>query len=182
MSMHIYLLGFRGCGKTTVGQRLAERLGMPFIDTDDVIESVAGKPIASIFADEGESGFRAREAAVVDQCSRRKQPTVISLGGGAVLRSDNRLRICGTGRRIWLTATPQTHCLRLQSDRSTATRRPALSGRDAFSEIAEVLQQREPLYAEVAEKVLSTEDKTPDQIVEEIANWLIDADRRDRNG
>ncbi|RMF44215.1 MAG: shikimate kinase [Planctomycetota bacterium] len=180
--MHIYLLGFRGCGKTTVGQRLAHRLGIPFIDTDLLIEAEASKSIAAIFSDEGEQGFRDREEQAIEQCSRRRCATVISLGGGAVLRPANRQRICRTGRRIWLTASPRTHYQRMQSDGSTADRRPALTDRDAFSEITEVLQQREPLYAEVAEKVLSTEDKTPDQIVEEIANWLIDIDWRDADG
>lgn len=172
--MHIYLIGYRGSGKTTVGKLLAARLGKPSIDCDDLIEQAAGQTIREIFAAEGEMGFRDREQAAIQQLAEQAnmQPAVIALGGGAVLREANRAAICQSGRRIWLTAPPETLASRMRGDQSTAARRPALSALSDFDEIVNLLAQREPLYAAVAEKTLNTQGLTAEAICDDIADWL----------
>src|SRR5678815_5101650 len=103
----IFLIGYRGTGKTTVGRLLATELGWDFADCDDAVEASAGQSVAEIFADEGEEGFRAREAeALLELCGRAR--IVLATGGGAVLSSTNRELLRAGGFAIWLTAHPQT--------------------------------------------------------------------------
>jgi len=171
--MHLYLLGYRGSGKTTLGKRIGSLLGCPAIDADDEIEQQAGSSIREIFALEGEAGFRDREQQVVARLAARadSEPAVVSLGGGAILRAANRQAICSSGRRVWLTASPQTLFARIQGDQSTAFRRPALSQLAGIDEVVQILEQRRPLYSEVAELVVDTESANADAIAEEIVAW-----------
>ena len=123
MNIHsIALIGYRGAGKTTVAAELARRLGWDWIDADVEIERRAGKSIAAIFADSGEPAFRELEAAVVADLSRRDR-AVLALGGGAVLRDDNRQAIRGCGA----VATRVRCCKRLRLRRPRTTRRPSPS-------------------------------------------------------
>lgn len=172
--MHVYLIGYRGSGKTTIGKLLAGRLGRPSIDCDDWIEQAAGQTIRNIFATEGEAGFRDLEQAAIEQLAQQAddQPAVVALGGGAVLREANRAAICRSGYRIWLTAPPQTLASRIQADRTTAARRPALSALSDYDEIVHLLAQREPLYAAVAQKTLNTEGLSAEAICNDISDWL----------
>lgn len=172
--MHIYLIGYRGSGKTTVGRLLAAQLGRPSIDCDDLIEQAAGRTIREIFVTEGEPGFRDREQAIIEKLALQAdlQPAVVALGGGAILREANRTAICRSGRRIWLTAPPQTLAARIQRDQTTAARRPALSALSGYDEIVKLLAEREPLYAEIAQKTLNTEGLSAEAICEDIADWL----------
>ena len=163
----IYLIGPRGSGKTTVGRLLADRLGWTFVDADDVLEADCGRSIADIFAAEGESGFRAREARVIQGLVRLRQ-TVVACGGGAVLRPENRDVLRSTGRCVWLTGDPATLCRRIQSDPMTATRRPALTELPGPGEIELVVSEREPLYREVAHLTVATDGRSPDAIVSTI--------------
>src|SRR5579884_2267344 len=149
MNERIYLVGPRGSGKTTAGRLLAARLGWAFLDADDVIEARAGRSVADIFATEGESGFRDREAAVLADLARLDRH-VISPGGGAVLRPENRQLLRATGFCVRLTGETATLSARLAADPATAARRPALTGRSAADEMAQVVREREPLYREVA--------------------------------
>src|SRR5262245_20417230 len=123
---NIILIGYRGTGKTTVAQLLAGRLGWEAIDADRVLEARYGRSIREIFAEEGEAGFRDKEAAVLEE-SCRGQRAVLASGGGVVLRPENRQRVTAAGFVVWLTADPETIWQRLQGDQSTADRRPALS-------------------------------------------------------
>ncbi|GIX00495.1 MAG: shikimate kinase [Pirellulaceae bacterium] len=166
------MIGFRGCGKSTIGRALADRLGRDFVDTDDLIEQEAGKSISEIFRVEGERGFRDREEKIIARCAQLSQPTIVALGGGAVLRAANRQAIRRSGRCVWLQATVATHLERLTSDPQSRTRRPALTSQTLEKEIAVVLQSREPLYAELAEKTVSVDHRTPDDIVLELMDWL----------
>src|SRR5262245_33924261 len=100
----IFLIGYRGTGKTTVAAELASRLKCEWIDADDEIERRAGKSVAAIFADGGEATFRDLEALVVTQLCQRPN-TVIALGGGAVLRDDSRAAICAAGPVVRLKAS-----------------------------------------------------------------------------
>ncbi len=105
--MNVYLIGFRGSGKTTVGRVLAERLGLHAVDSDDLIEQAAQATIREIFQREGEAGFRDREQNVVERLAREaaEAPRVVSLGGGAILREANRNQLAASGVCIWLTAS-----------------------------------------------------------------------------
>ncbi len=136
--MNLFLMGLRGTGKTTVAQLVAERLGWPWFDADAEVEARAGKSIAQIFADEGEAAFRDWESHVVADLSARDQ-AVLALGGGAILREENRAAIARAGRTVWLTASPETLWRRISADAATAGRRPDLSPAGGINEIIATL-------------------------------------------
>jgi shikimate kinase len=171
----IYLIGYRGTGKTSVARELAARLGYDWVDSDDVVEREAGKTIAEIFAAEGEDGFREREVRAVDALSRpstssgsAQRPVVVALGGGAVLREESRQAICGAGPVVWLTATADTILERLAADPVTARRRPGLTSVGGRAEIEKLLVVRTPLYRQCATLVVDTEGKTPAEVADQI--------------
>lgn len=176
--MHVYLMGYRGSGKTTVGRLLAQALDWPLIDTDDWIESGQGQSIRQIFAAQGESGFRDLEQATIVQVSSFLEPAVIALGGGAVLRPQNQQVIRETGRRVWLDASAEHLHERICADSSTGERRPNLTDRGGFDEVAEILAVRRPIYSDLAELTVDTMGKSPDQITREIYQWLQSQDGR----
>jgi shikimate kinase len=177
--MHVYLIGYRGSGKTTVGKLLAARLGWSAVDCDDLVEAAAQQSIREIFAKEGESGFRDREQAIVEQLAAgcESLPRVVSLGGGAILREANRHAICRSGRRVWLTASPETLVRRIRLDSSTAERRPALSALNDYEEVVNILEVRRPLYMAVAQKIVDTESLSAEAISDDIARWLNATDK-----
>lgn len=158
----VFLIGARGTGKTTVARLLAARLGWPWIDADNVIEQTFGRSVRDIFAEEGEAGFREKEARVLAAlCDRRRH--VIATGGGVVLRADNRARLRQAGKVVWLTADAGTLWQRLQGDPSTAARRPNLSV-GGLAEVAETLRVREPLYRACADWAVATEARSPEEV------------------
>ena len=167
----IALIGYRGTGKTTVAQRLAMRLGWDWIDADVELELRAGKSIAAVFADDGEAAFRKLEAAVVAELCRRRE-VVIALGGGAVLRDDNRQVIAQCGAVVWLRASVDAILGRLATDPTTAGRRPNLTNANPRNEIEQVLAVRTPIYRACATLEVDTEDKAPAEIADEISTAL----------
>lgn len=122
----LFLIGYRGSGKTTVGRILADRLGWAFVDADDRTEAAAGKSIAAIFAAEGEAGFRAREADTLAVLCRLTNH-VVATGGGVVLRPANRELLRSVGFVAWLVASPEAAWERLTADPTTSDRRPNLT-------------------------------------------------------
>lgn len=167
----IFLIGYRGTGKSTIARTLATRLGYDWIDADDEIERRAGKSIATMFADDGESAFRELESDVVaDVC--RLPRTVVALGGGAVMHEANRTALRLGGIVIWLAASAETLAKRLAADESTASRRPNLTASGGLTEIETVLAIREPIYRACATFEVDTEGKTPATIVDEIVDRL----------
>jgi shikimate kinase len=167
----IFLIGYRGTGKTTVARQLAERLGWDWTDADDEIERRAGQSIAAIFADQGEQEFRNLEANVVAElCGRQRN--IVALGGGAVLRDANRIAIRRAGVVVWLTASVDTLARRLAADESTASRRPNLTPSGGLTEIETLLATREPIYRACATFEVDTESKTPAEIADEIVARL----------
>ena len=167
----IFLIGYRGTGKTTVARELAGRLGFGALDADDIIEEQAGKTIARIFAEDGEAAFRDFEAIAVHAlCHERRM--VVGLGGGAVLRDENRRAICGAGPVVWLTACVDTILARLAADPATAKRRPNLTPIGGRVEIDELLANRTPLYRECATLIVDTDGKSAAEVADEIATRL----------
>jgi shikimate kinase len=163
----IFLIGYRGTGKSTVAALLAERLGWQSVDADHEIERRAGKSIAAIFADEGEPGFRDLETQVVTEFAQLRS-AVIAVGGGAVLRPENRAAIRGAAAVVWLTASADTIESRLAADARTAQRRPNLTIAGGRAEIEELLAAREPMYRECATLTVATDGKTSVDVANEI--------------
>lgn len=168
MNQRFYLVGLRATGKSTVGRILAERLGWAFFDTDEEIESRSGLTIREFFSQKGEATFRQLESEVLLAMSRQT-PAVIATGGGIVLSESNRQLLKQTGRVIWLHAPPAVLWQRMRADPTTPSRRPNLAS-GGLEELESLAQARTPLYAEVAHEVFDTNSRTPEAIVEEIAN------------
>ncbi|HWL10507.1 MAG TPA: shikimate kinase [Planctomicrobium sp.] len=169
--MAISLIGYRGTGKTTVGAALAERLNWKFIDLDPIIEQQSGMTIAQIFEQHGEPHFRMLESNALQQALSQGN-VVVSPGGGAILDSSNQGAMQGAGPVVWLVASVETIMDRLASDPATVHSRPSLTGSDALSEIADVLNVRTPIYNQAATITVSTENRTPASIVDEIVGQL----------
>jgi shikimate kinase len=166
--MNIVLIGYRGTGKSTVGKRLAARLGLELISTDVEIVKRAKQSIPEIVAQQGWEYFRDVESAVCRDLAGRDQ-LVIDTGGGAVLRPQNVEVLKRNGKLIWLTATVETITARIGDD----TQRPSLTGTKSFvEEIAEVLQDRTPKYQAAADYVIRTDDRSIPQVVEAILAFL----------
>ena len=167
----ITLIGFRGCGKTTVGRKLAERLGWEFLDTDEMVVAEAGRSISDIFSSDGERAFRLMEAEALDRAlaGRRR---VISVGGGAVLARRNRKALRSIGGCIWLTATAEELFRRITEDEKTAEQRPALTPLSGAVEVETLLQMRLPVYEATADYVIGTMNLSVDQVVDEIMQRL----------
>ena len=164
---HLYLTGFRGSGKTSVGKWLAAKLALPVIDLDDCIEDAAGMSIQQIFAAEGEPGFRERESLALKSVSVQP-PSVVSLGGGAILREQNRQLILATGFCIWLDVDADTAFERLARDAATPQRRPSLTNLPGREEIVSLLAQRAALYALAANVRIDVAGKSVEAIGEQI--------------
>jgi shikimate kinase len=149
----VVLVGAPGAGKTTVGRALADRLGMPFVDVDAVIVDRVGKPIAEIFADDGEGAFRALEEQVTAELLDERG--VLALGGGAVLSPRTRAALRGR-RVVWLRVGLAAAVKRVGMD----TARPLLLG-NVRGRLLALLNERAPLYAEVATEVVDTDELDP---------------------
>ncbi len=176
LQRHLYLTGFRGTGKTSVGTILAEKLSRPLVDLDSEIESTAKQTIREIFANGGESLFRDLESQSLAFLAD-KPASIISLGGGAVLRPSNREIIAETGLAVWLDADAETIAARIDADTTTAERRPALTQLSNIEEIRTLLDQRRPIYEQVAVLRLDTTNKSVTEIAEEVADWFKDISR-----
>ncbi len=166
----VFLIGYRGTGKSTVAPLLAGRLGWDWADADAELERRSGAAVGDVIARLGEAAFRDREAAILDEwcrCARR----VVATGGGVVLREDNRRRLRSSGRAVWLTADAATLWGRLQADPATAGRRPPLAG-GGFAEVEESVRNREPLYRACADLEVSTVGRAPAEVAAVILDWL----------
>jgi shikimate kinase len=166
----IFLIGYRGTGKTTVARLLAHHLGWQWVDADDVLEQRAGMTIRQVFETEGEAGFRRRESAVLEElCGLRGH--VIATGGGVILGATNRQRLKAAGRVVCLTADARTIRRRMENDRTTGERRPVLTV-GGLAEIKELLRAREPLYRTVADFSVDTTGRAPEEVANAIHKSL----------
>lgn len=156
-----------GAGKTTVGKRLARRLGWEFYDADKEIEARCGVPITTIFDLEGEEGFRRREAQAIDDLT--KMPCVVmATGGGAVMRAENREAL-RRGEVIYLRASVDDLWRRTRHDRS----RPLLQTADPRAKLTDLLKLREPMYREVATLVVETGQQPVGTVVDQVLRQLL---------
>jgi shikimate kinase len=160
---NIVLVGFMGTGKTCVGNALAERLGLSFIDMDDVIVEREGRPITDIFATDGETYFRSVERTVARDLSAQSGH-VIATGGGIVLNPANIRDFERTGLVVCLQATPDAILERVRHD----TSRPLLHGGEKLQKILSILETRKPLYDAIAHQV-ETSTLNIGQVVDRIA-------------
>lgn len=168
MTQPLFLVGARGCGKTTVGRVLAKTLGYKFVDTDKVVLDRAGKTIADIVAEEGWSGFRLRESDAL-QCVASPL-TVVATGGGMVLSEQNRQFMLGHGIAIWLHAPAPVLTARLAAFADDALR-PTLTGKTITDEMEEVLAAREAYYRQVARYTVDA-TQPPAAVVDAIIHAL----------
>lgn len=168
---NLYLIGYRGCGKTTVARLLGERLQMPVVDADEYLEQQAGMTIREIFAAEGEAGFRQREADIA-QALTKQDSLIVSWGGGVILRETNRDALQRAGKIVWLRARPETLLERIERDPTTGARRPNLTAAGGLPEIQNLLTVREPIYAAVADRIVDADDVSPQSLAAGIAEWF----------
>jgi shikimate kinase len=149
--VNIIFVGLPGSGKTTIGRQLARRLGVPFVDSDHVIEERLGCSIREYFAREGEEAFRDVEQAVLDDLSLHHHG-VLSTGGGSVLREVNRRHLHERGHVVYLRTSPDDVFRRLRHD----TARPLLQVDDPLTRLRTLYEARDALYREAAHFVLET--------------------------
>jgi shikimate kinase len=162
----IVLVGMMGAGKSSVGRRVALRLGIPFVDADTEIEKAAGMSINDIFAIRGEGEFRAGEARVILRLLEGG-PQVLATGGGAFINPDTRAAIAAKGISIWLKAEPDVLMKRIKRRQD----RPLLHTADPAATLRKLLDEREPVYA-LADLTVQSREVTHDRIVDEIVGAI----------
>lgn len=165
MSPIVVLVGPPGSGKSTVAAALSQRLGVKHRDTDTDIEAAAGKPISDIFVDEGEPHFRTLERAAI-VAALQGDGEVLSLGGGAILDPDTRADLAGH-TVVFLDVSLTEAAKRV----GLSVARPLLLG-NVRTQLRNLMEARRPLYGEVAKQTVLTDDKTPEQIADEIMEHL----------
>lgn len=164
---HLVLVGFMGCGKSSVGRRAAYRLKLPFVDTDFLIAERAGKSIPELFASEGEAAFRDLESAVIEEVAEGP-PAVIATGGGALLRPENVNALRRNGILIHLEVDPSTVLLRTGSRKS----RPLLAGAEnPMERIRSLMDARKDLYAQADASVNTVGTTTSRAATAAIEEW-----------
>lgn len=156
-----------GSGKSTIGRLLAKELRLTFRDSDKEIEQRTGADIPWIFDVEGEAGFREREQAMIGELCA-DSGIVLATGGGAVLRPENRAALRSGGRIIYLYASVAQQLERTSRDRN----RPLLRAADPRRVLSDLMLIRDPLYREIADLVVETDERPPRMVVEEILNRL----------
>lgn len=160
---HLVLVGMMGAGKTSVGKRLARRLGWRHVDADKRIERSSGRTIPEIFATDGEAGFRTIEHDVLESLLRLPGRTVVSTGGGAVLSADNRALMRERGTVVWLRARPETLLARVGKGNG----RPLLAD-DPAAAVHRIAAERRDAYESAAHVVVDVDGCTADQVADAV--------------
>lgn len=164
---NLFLIGPMGAGKSAVGRQLARLLHLDFVDSDEEIERRTGVDIAFIFEKEGETGFRRREAKVIDELSQR-QGVVLATGGGAVIDADSRSRLGARGYVVYLETGVDQQVSRTRKGRE----RPLLEGADPRQVLEELMSVRDPLYREIADLTVLTDGRRVNAVAAEIVAAL----------
>lgn len=164
---NVFLIGPMGAGKSTIGRQLAEILAKEFQDTDHEIEQRTGASVSLIFEIEGEDGFRRREAAVLEELTGRDN-LVLATGGGAILSEQNRHTLRTRGLVVYLNAPIDTLLARTYRDRN----RPLLQDSDRRAKFEEIMRTRDAIYRETADVIVATDQRSPQNVAQEIADKL----------
>ncbi len=164
----LFLIGYRGAGKTTVAQLLAGKLGWNWVDADALLEERAGRSIREIFATDGEAAFRAMESTLLDELSGLED-YVIATGGGAVMSEENRARLT-KGLVVWLKAPADLLWQRMQADPTTSEQRPDLA-QGGLTEVEELLAARAPTY-EACQHFTADAEPMPEEVADAILAWF----------
>mgnify|MGYP003297817998 CR=1 FL=1 len=164
MRNNYILIGYMGCGKSTIGKKMSEILNIKLVDTDAWIEERQGMTVSEIFATKGELFFRDLETGALKELLEEKETMVISVGGGLPVREENRSLLQQLGQVIYLKAQPETIYNRIKGD----TTRPLLQTENPMEKIREMLGQREEKYQVVADKIVTVDDKDLSEILDEI--------------
>lgn len=159
----VLLIGMMGAGKSTTGRLLSERLGWPYLDSDDEIERRTGRTVPEIWKSQGEPAFRGEESRVLAEACTSGGPAVVSVAGGAVMDPDNRAQIRSAGLVVWLRADIPTLADRV----GTGSGRPLLEGGPAEA-LGRLSAERAPIYAELADVTLDVDRLSPPEVVEGI--------------
>lgn len=161
---NIILIGFMGCGKTSVGMRLSYQKRMAFLDTDKLIEKAQGREISDIFAKDGEACFRRMETQLIAEMIGKEHHKIISTGGGLPIKAENRPLLGQLGTVVYLKAKPETIYERVKGD----TKRPLLCCDAPLERIKTLLSEREAAYAQAADVVIEVDGKDFSSIIKEI--------------
>lgn len=161
---NIILIGFMGCGKTTLGIKLSYRLRRSMEDTDKLIEKKEGRTISDIFQTDGEAYFRTLETACLKRMIRTTNHKIISTGGGLPLKEENRALLKELGTVVYLRATAETIYERVKHDKS----RPLLQGENPQEKIRTLMAKRSALYEQAADVIIDVDGKNFDTILDEI--------------
>lgn len=164
MNNNIILIGFMGCGKSSLGVRLSYRLRWPLTDTDKMIERRNRMTVSEIFGRYGEEAFRQMETQCLERLLGRKDPQVIAVGGGLPLREANRELLGKLGTVVYLRVKAETVCVRLAGD----TTRPLLSGDRPEEKVRSLMRERSGIYESIADIIVDTDDRNIDDIADEV--------------
>jgi shikimate kinase len=164
---NVFLVGPMGSGKTAVGKQLARLLEAPFYDSDAEVERRTGVDISFIFDKEGEAGFRQREREAIDALTQI-EPVVLATGGGAVLLKENRAYLSSRGCVVYLEASVEQQAHRVRH----ARHRPLLVNVDPETKLRQLMDERAPLYASVADITVATDGRKVQSVAEEIIRAL----------
>ncbi|MCR9107009.1 MAG: shikimate kinase AroK [Gammaproteobacteria bacterium] len=163
----VFLVGPMGAGKTTIGKHLAQHLKLRFVDSDGEIEARTGADIPWIFDVEGEEGFRDREQQVIEEMTEW-EGVVLATGGGVVMRAENRRVLAARGFVIYLYASIDEQVRRTSKDR----RRPLLQEGDPEQTLRELMAFRDPLYREIADHIIETDQCSPRTVAQRLVKEL----------
>jgi shikimate kinase len=174
--MNLYLIGYRGCGKSTVAPLVAEVLEWDSLDSDEQVELEAMRSVARIFAESGENAFRYLETFVIRRIAEMSC-TVVSLGGGVPTVEENRRLIRSSGQVVWLRADAEHLLRRIENDARSATQRPKLTNLSDLEEVRWLLAERRDVYEACADYTLDVDSLSPHQIADLIVKWWRQVDR-----
>lgn len=166
-NLNVFLVGPMGSGKTAVGRQLSRRLQLDFVDADDEIERRTGVDIPYIFDKEGEAGFRLREREVIDELTARSH-VVVATGGGAVLDAGTRAHLRARGQVVYLRASVKQQLTRTRR----SAKRPLLNNADPRETLERLMNDRAPLYEDVADICVNTDGRKVRTVVDEIESAL----------
>lgn len=171
--MSTVLIGYRGSGKSTIGRKLADQLWQKFVDVDDLIVQRAGKSIREIFEQDGEPRFRDIESEAVREVSELAEH-VVALGGGSLLREENRDVLRSAGHRVlYLRCEPEELHRRIHTDPQTAATRPSLTNLGGgIDEIRKLLAEREPTYRAMMHAELDVTNLSPEEAALRLVRML----------